>query len=260
MTTEDEARPEVAAFRRLAAARAAGDVALREQIFNQWQWLPDLIGRSYYRRYGKQRGWTVEDCVNQGIVGLIMAIDEYDPEPPHGKHRNTRFHTLASWRIRDELRAISPDISDAPTLVNIPALGPLEAPAWLVGARETTQPLPTLRELEQMAASGPTVEEQVTTALDGAQVSLALEQALHHLDSRQRFVIERRYGLVGDQHVWTQEEIGHALGIHRSNVCRTQQKALAVLRAHLETTPDGAVILRSLDERRQQRSKKRAAA
>ncbi|HET8906916.1 MAG TPA: sigma-70 family RNA polymerase sigma factor [Ktedonobacterales bacterium] len=259
------ARPEVAAFRRL---RATGDAALKQEIFDKYHWLVEHMLLVLKIRDFSVRGWTRQDLEQQGAEGLVMAINEYDPD---GRHRNTRFHTLVSWRVADALRSgLGPDIvppllslefdiADAPT-ITMPIVQPLQAPAWLVGNRETTQPLPILRELEQMAAPGPTVEEQVATAVDGAQVSLALEQALQHLDSRQRFVIERRYGLVGDQHVWTQEELGHALSIHRSNVCRTQQKALAVLRAHLQTAPDGAVILRSLDERRQQRSKKRATA
>ena len=256
MTTEseDETRPEVAAFKRL---RATGDAALREQIISEWLWLPGLIGKSYYRRYGKHRGWTVEDYVNQGIVGLIMAIDEYDPD---GKHRNTRFHTLASWRIRDELR----DISDAPTLVNIPALAPLEAPAWLVGARETTQALPILREMEQMAAPGPTVEDTIIQRDEEAEFFTKLDAAMLLLSERQKMVVRARVGLLPDRSEWSYKEIGALVGCSESTARREMNRAREMLRTHLATVSDGALVLRELHEleqrRRSKRAKTRAAA
>lgn len=241
----ESAITEAAAFRRL---RATHDTTqrqqLREQLIEQWLWLPRYLVST--RRYHAP-GWEHEDFVSEGTVGLIQAIDSYEPD---GKHAGLRFHTVAEWLIRRQINsAIQDDIAEQPT-VPLRAFEPVLTPTWLQDR--------ITRELEALPATGPSVEEQVMAAVDGVQVSATLEAALLLLPERQREIITRRFGLSGDQRIWTMAEVGRYLGIHKSNVCRTQQKALCALRAHLSTTSDGALILTEL-EQRSKRVKTRAA-
>jgi len=246
-TTIDEAAViEAESFRRL---RATHDPALRTQLTEQWLWLVRYLVSS--RRYHAP-GWEYCDFVSEGTIGLMSAIDAYDPD---GKHSGLRFHTVADYAIRGHLReAILHDIADQPTVpLRVFEMEAITAPAWL-NSRET-------RPLEAIVAPGPSVEEQVIAAVDGMQISATLEAALLLLDERQQFIIERRFGLLADGQVWTCEQIGMAIGRHKSNVSRSAQKALAALRAHLSQTPDGVVILRQLHEAgTRQRVKTRAAA
>ena len=65
-----------------------------------------------------------------------------------------------------------------------------------------------------------------------AEALSGLRAALHEIDTRQRSVIERRYGL-HSHHEHTLEEIGRDLGITKERVRQLQQRAEADLRAIL---------------------------
>ena len=237
--TEAAALTELARFR---ALRAESCVALRDALCNEWLWLVRYIVSA--RRYHAP-GWEYNDFVSEGTIGLLTAIDAYDPD---GKHDGLRFHTVADFAIRGHLRAaIQQDIADQPT-VPLRVFDGVLTDAWLQD--RITRELPAL---------GPSVEEQVMATVDGMAVSATLEAALLLLPERQLEIITKLFCLGGDQHIWTMEEVGRSLGIHKSNVCRAQQKALGSLRAHLSQTQDGALVLRELNQRQQQ-TKRRAAA
>jgi RNA polymerase sigma factor (sigma-70 family) len=246
---------ETDAFRQLRATHdPAAHSQRREHLILAYRALVKSVTRRYHAQ-GFARGWTVEDIEQEGIIGLMNAIDRYDPD---GLHRGIRFRTVADFAIRLQLRkALQIDISEQPTMplplgAMNPHVNPMITPVWLQD--RITQ------ELEALPSHEPSVEEQVVAAVDGAQLSATLEAALLLLPERQRVIIERRYGLLGDQQCWTCEEVGRLLGIHKSNVCRAQQKALGTLRRHLGATQDGALILMRLDEKRSRRAKTRAAA
>jgi len=249
---EEAATIEAAAFRRL---RATHDTTLREQLIEQWLWLPRYLVST--RRYHAP-GWEREDFVSEGMVGLIQAIDSYDPD---GKHVGLRFHTVAEWLIRRQINsAIQDDIAEQPT-VPLRAFEPVLTPAWLQDR--------ITRELEALPATGPSVEEQVITLIDGAELSAPLEAALLLLSERQRMIVMARAGALPDGSAWSYEEIGALVGVGKSTAWRSMQKARAILRANLVTTHSGILALRELDEaekrqrqqrlQRQQRQKTKAA-
>src|SRR5690348_17653019 len=153
---------------------------------------------------------TMDDLYQEARIGLMNASRRYDP---NGLHRDRDFPTVMRFAIRHQLRKAlqlderpGADISEQPTqplpliAVNV---SPLVPPTWLIEDRYQTRELPAL---------GPSVEEQVMAAVDGAQISATLEAALLLLSERQRAIIERRYGLTGDGVCWTLEEVGRLLG------------------------------------------------
>lgn len=227
----------------------------------------DGLVRAIARRYPLPDGWERSDLEQEGYIGLMNALRRYDPD---GLHRNYAENTIVAFGIKTAIRKALrqatgyepqevPDIADQPTVPM--ALPDLRANAWLTG--RITRPLPALPAIEipvETPDPAPSVEEQVAAVVDGAQVSATLEAALLLLSARQRTIIERRYGLSGDGVAWTCEEVGKLLGIHKSNVSRAQQKALAVLRAHLSETRDGQIILHRFEEKRQRRTRTRATA
>ena len=214
---------------------------------------------SIARRYPLPDGWGRADFEQEGRIGLWNGLRRYDPD---GLHRNYRKETVLSFAIRTQIRKalrkatgyepqeIEIDIADQPTQPL-----PIRPPAWMLG--RDTQPLLVVP--LETPDPAPSVEEQVSATVDGAQVSATLEAALLLLSERQRTIIERRYGLSGDGVPWTCDEVGRLLGIHKSNVSRAQQKALAVLRAHLSESRDGQIVLHRFEEKRRQRAKKRVA-
>lgn len=63
------------------------------------------------RRRGPKKHLTVEDLVQEGIIGLMRATDLYDPE------RGFRFKTYATWWIEQRIRRA---IADGDRIVRLP--------------------------------------------------------------------------------------------------------------------------------------------
>lgn len=245
---------ELARFRQLRRAR---DPALRAVIREALilEHLP--LARNMAEHYHAP-GWSREDLEHEGVIGLMKAIDKYDPD---GLHKGRSFPTVATFAIRKAIwQAVAGDIAEQPTVV-LHHLTPLNPPSWLLSAERIT------RELPQLAAPGPSVEEQVTQTVDGAQVSATLEAALLLLSERQRYIIRHRYGLDAECGVggvggvaWTQRETASALGISQQAVSKQERNALSKLRRELTTHADGVLALRQLHERqRRQRRVSNAA-
>lgn len=241
------------AFRQLRSSR---DPQLRERLILEHRWLVKSVTRRYHAQ-GSARGWTTEDIEQEGIIGLMRAIDRYDPD---GLHRGVRFRTVADFAIRVQLRkALQIDITEQPTmpLIALHPLTPITAltpPTWLQD--RITQ------ELEALPSHEPSVEEQVVTAVDGAQLSTTLEAALLLLPERQRVIIEKRFALGGGDGIpWTQSEVARFLGVTQQAVSKAQHKALVTLRRHLSSSRDGELLLIQLDtKQRSRRAMRRVAA
>lgn len=77
-------------FRRL---RATGDPEIREHLIKRHEGLVRHVANCY-----RDSGVPFEDLLGVGRIGLINAVDRYDPE------RGTKFATFAVPTIRGELR------------------------------------------------------------------------------------------------------------------------------------------------------------
>ncbi len=244
----------------LARAMKCGDFAARQTLIERNLRLVVSIAKHY-----TNRGLALPDLIEEGNLGLIHALEKFDPE------RGFRFTTYATWWIRQSVeRAI---MSQSRTI---------RLPAHVV--KELNVVLRALRYLEMhsLADGGdPSLDdvahllgkpvEQVrkvlrynehVTSLDapydreGGIVSigegvaddaaLAPELLLHNnalegwvrqwlaeLTERQRTVIERRYGLNGRE-VATLEELAGEIGVTRERVRQIQAEALEKLRGRLK--------------------------
>jgi RNA polymerase sigma factor for flagellar operon FliA len=68
---------------------------LIEEIFSENLWLVDAIAKSIGR--GLPSHIDLEDLRNSGVIGLMEAIERFDPE------KNCCFRTYAGWRIEGEI-------------------------------------------------------------------------------------------------------------------------------------------------------------
>jgi RNA polymerase primary sigma factor len=79
--------------RRLAEAAKLGDAKARERMVHSCLWLVVKIARSYVGL-----GMPLEDLVGEGNVGLLKAVNLFDPK------FGTRFSTHATWWIKQAIR------------------------------------------------------------------------------------------------------------------------------------------------------------
>lgn len=206
---------------------------------------------------GLPRHFDEEDLVSYGIIGLIDAIERFEPD------RNLRFETYAIPRIKgaiiDELRAID----WVPRSVRTKARAVEHALAHLESTlRRTPTESEVAAELEMTAAEfhkalrkissvgvmaldevlrvgdrserstlGETLPDRARGPMDAFEVKEskeALADAVEGMPDRERTVLTMYYydGL-------TLTEIGGVLGVTESRVCQIHTKALRQLRSKL---------------------------
>lgn len=151
-------------------------------------------------------GEDSEDLISIGVIGLIKAINTFNPE------KNTRLATYAARCIENEI------------LMHLRTTKRIRQEVLLydpIGAdREGNE----ISLMDILSSDRNEVEEIVVLNLDRSQ----LAQKFACLSRRERTVIELRFGL-GQQERHTQRQIGKLLGISRSYVSRIEKRALGKL-------------------------------
>ncbi|HEX8833099.1 MAG TPA: SigB/SigF/SigG family RNA polymerase sigma factor, partial [Abditibacteriaceae bacterium] len=208
---------------------------------------------SYLARKFMDRGEMSEDIIQQGLIGLINALDHFDPS------RGVRFATFATPTIMGEIRryfrdktwgirvprrlqelnqVISSKIDEltqildrSPTYVEI-------ARSLNLQVEEVVEALEMVHAMEPMSIdeqvfsssddSGTVVSDQLGAPdpdLEGWGEYAALETALQKLPEKERMVLKMAYF---EEH--SQVEIARKMQVSQMFVSRLQRKALAHLR------------------------------
>jgi RNA polymerase sigma-B factor len=203
--------------------------------------------RSIARRYAG-RGEPLDDLVQAGTVGLIKAVDTWDPD------RGRDLAALARPAIEGEIRHYLRDGGSGPHV----ARGDRELGARLRALRtDLTARLhraPTTAELADAAGVDPVHAERALDAgagavalsddeaarlpsgapgTEAAEARVLLEAGWDVLDERERRLLELRY-----REDRSQSEIARELGLSQAHVSRLLKAALERLRAAV--APDEA--------------------
>jgi RNA polymerase nonessential primary-like sigma factor len=248
------------------ATRArAGDFAARQSMIEHNLRLVVSIAKGYLGR-----GVPLSDLIEEGNLGLMHAIDKFEPE------RGFRFSTYATWWIRQSVeravmnqgrvirlpvhvvRELQQVLRARRTLENDPAFAMrkgfegdgvrVEDVAALLGreVQEVAELLAMAETPRSLDASTDRNDEDHTLADSMAdelaidptgvtqnhEVERLLDSWIDALSQREKEVLEGRFGL-HDREPETLEVLSDRLGLTRERVRQIQNEALLKLRRHM---------------------------
>ncbi len=239
-----------------------GDAEARARMISSNLRLVVSIAKNYVNR-----GLPFADLIAEGNIGLLKAVERFDPEV------GCRFSTYATWWIKQAIRRA---ITNTVKTVRIPAYMVETIAHWKQAASNLTAQLGHAPSIEEIAEEIDLSPENMTvikriisasvTAIQPVRLDLLCslneiiedrktprpdeqffdeveKQRIHELldaiTPREAAVLRLRYGLDDDTPL-TLEQIGERLGLTRERIRQIENEALNKLHDYLTEEPGAA--------------------
>lgn len=182
-----------------------GDEKARERLIIHNLRLVAHIVKKYYSAVKDQ-----DDLISIGTIGLIKAIDSFKSE------KGAKFATYAGKCIQNEILM---HFRAQKKLINETSMNDS------IDVDKDGNPLTYMEILSEDDNVLETVDKSI-------RLSVMMNAIENTLDSREREIIEKRYGLKGGGEL-PQREVARQLGISRSYVSRIEKNALEKIESYM---------------------------
>lgn len=164
----------------------------------------------YIARKFENTGISIEDLISIGAIGLIKAVNSFDPE------KNIKLATYASRCIENEILMVLRKTNRLKLEVSF------------------DEPLNTDWDGNELLLSDilGTEPDLVSKDLDADIEKQMLHTAIKSLNSREKYIVQLRYGL-GEDKEHTQKEVADMMGISQSYISRLEKRIIAKLKDEL---------------------------
>lgn len=165
----------------------------------------------YISKKFESTGIGVDDLVSIGTIGLIKAVNTFNPE------KNIKLATYASRCIENEILMYLRKTSQQRNEISI------------------DEPLNIDWDGNELLLSDVigTDADEVGSRLESEVEKRLLIEAVDNLGGRERFIMQMRFGLLGGPEM-TQKEVADVIGISQSYISRLEKRILKELKKELE--------------------------